>query len=42
MEDYHEEMEIAMIKANVEEAREATIVQFLNGFNGEIANTVEL
>ena len=42
MEDYHKEMEIAMIKANVEEDREATMVRFLNGLNREIANVVEL
>ena len=42
MEDYHKEMEITMIKANVDEDREATIAQFLNGLNKEIANVVEL
>ena len=42
VEDYHKEMEIAMIKANVEEDREATMGQFLNGLNREIVNVVEL
>ena len=35
VEDYHKEMEIAMIKANVEEDREATMARFLNGLNKE-------
>ena len=42
MEDYHKEMEITMIKANVEKDREETMAQFLNGLNKEIANVVEL
>ncbi|PKI58105.1 hypothetical protein CRG98_021484 [Punica granatum] len=42
MEDYYKEMEIAMIRANVEEDREATMVQFICGLNREIANVVEL
>ena len=42
VEDYHKEMEIAMIKANVEEDREATMARFMNGLNREIANVVEL
>ena len=31
VDDYHKEMEIAMIRANLEEDREATMVRFLNG-----------
>ena len=31
-----------MIRANVEEAREATMARFLNGLNRDIANVVEL
>ena len=42
MNDYHKEMEIAMIRANVEEDREATMARFLNGLNQDIANVVEL
>ena len=40
--DYHKEMKIAMIQANVEEDREATMTRFLNGLNWDIANMVEL
>uniref|UniRef100_A0A2N9JBK9 CCHC-type domain-containing protein n=1 Tax=Fagus sylvatica TaxID=28930 RepID=A0A2N9JBK9_FAGSY len=41
---HHEEteMEIALIRANVEEDREATMARFLNGLNRDIANVVEL
>ncbi|XP_052288665.1 uncharacterized protein LOC127899347 [Citrus sinensis] len=35
-------MEIAMIRANVEEDREATMARFLNGLNREIGDKVEL
>ncbi|PKI67150.1 hypothetical protein CRG98_012478 [Punica granatum] len=35
-------MEIAMIRANVEEDREATMARFISGLNREIANIVEL
>ena len=42
MDDYHKEMEIAMIQANVENDREATMARFLNGLNRDIANMVEL
>ncbi|KAH9697902.1 Endonuclease [Citrus sinensis] len=42
VEDYYKEMEIAMIRANVEEDREATMARFLNGLNREIADKVEL
>ena len=42
MDDYHKEMEIAMIWANVEEDREATMARILNGLNRDIANVVEL
>ncbi|XP_065633623.1 uncharacterized protein LOC136069243 [Quercus suber] len=40
--DYLKEMEIAMIRANVKEDREATMARFLNGLNRDIANVVEL
>jgi hypothetical protein len=40
--DYHKEMEVAMIRANVEEDREATMARFLSGLNRDIANVVEL
>ncbi|XP_042446416.1 uncharacterized protein LOC122031363 [Zingiber officinale] len=42
MEDYHKEMEIALIRANIEEDREATMARFICGLNREIANIVEL
>ena len=42
MDDYYKEMEIVMIRANVEEDREATMARFLNGLNRDIANVVEL
>ena len=42
VEDYHKEMEVAMIRANVEEDREATMARFLNGLNRDIATVVEL
>ena len=42
MEDYHKEMEVAIIRANVEENWEATMARFLNGLNPDIANVVEL
>ncbi|XP_031392264.1 uncharacterized protein LOC116204315 [Punica granatum] len=42
VEEYYKEMEIAMISANVEEDREATMARFISGLNREIANIVEL
>jgi polyribonucleotide nucleotidyltransferase len=36
------EMEVAMIRANVEEDREATMARFLHSLNREIADIVEL
>ncbi|RVW59253.1 RNA-directed DNA polymerase-like [Vitis vinifera] len=40
--NYFEEKKIAMIRANVEEDREAIMARFLNGLNQDIANMVEL
>uniref|UniRef100_A0A2N9EG69 Reverse transcriptase domain-containing protein n=1 Tax=Fagus sylvatica TaxID=28930 RepID=A0A2N9EG69_FAGSY len=42
VDDYYKEMEIALIRANVEEDREVTMARFLNGLNRDIANVVEL
>ena len=42
VDDYHKEMEIAMIRADVEEDREATMTRFLNGLNRDIVNVMEL
>jgi hypothetical protein len=42
VEDYHKEMEVAMIRANVEEDREATMARLFSGLNRDIANIIEL
>ena len=42
MEDYHKEMEIVVIRANVIKDKEAIMTRFFNVLNGEIANVVEL
>ena len=42
VEEYYREMEVAMIRANVDEDREATMARFVNGLNTEIANQAEL
>ena len=42
VEDYYKDMEIAMIQANVEEDREATMARFLSGLNQEIQDRVEM
>ena len=42
VDDYHKEIEIVMIRANVEEDRESTMARFFNGMNRDIANVVEL
>jgi acetolactate synthase small subunit len=42
VDDYYKEMEVAMIKANVEEDREATMARFLHKLNHEIADVVEM
>jgi hypothetical protein len=42
VDEYFKEMEIAMIRANVIEDREATMARFLNGLNRDIAHVVEL
>ncbi|XP_057808603.1 uncharacterized protein LOC131023078 [Salvia miltiorrhiza] len=42
VDEYYKEMEIAMIRANVDEDREATMARFLCGLNKEIANIVDL
>ena len=38
MKDYHNEMKIAMIRANMVEDKKATMTRFFNGLNREIAN----
>ncbi|KAG9454331.1 hypothetical protein H6P81_007235 [Aristolochia fimbriata] len=42
VEDYHKEMEMLLIKANIEEDRDVTMARFLGGLNKEIADVVEL
>ncbi|KAL4388272.1 hypothetical protein GQ457_09G017470 [Hibiscus cannabinus] len=42
VEDYLKEMELAMIRANIEEDQETTIARFVSGLNPKIADTVEL
>ena len=42
VEDYYKEMEVAMIRADIEEDREATMARFLAGLNRDITNIVEL
>ena len=42
VEEYYQDMEIAMIRANVEEDREATMARFLQGLNPDIQDKVEL
>ena len=42
VEDYHQEMELLMIRLGLEEDVEVTMARFLAGMNTEIANEVEL
>ncbi|KAL5570316.1 hypothetical protein UlMin_026891 [Ulmus minor] len=42
VDEYYKEMEVATIRANVEEDREATMARFLHSLNREIADIVEL
>ena len=42
VDEYHQEMEMAMIRANIEKDKEATMARFLFGLNHEIANLVKL
>lgn len=41
VEYYYKEMEATMIRDNVKENREATMVKFLSGLNTKIANVIE-
>jgi hypothetical protein len=42
VEEYHKELEMVMIKVNVNEDEEATMSRFLNGLNRDITTVVEL
>ncbi|XP_071920643.1 uncharacterized protein [Coffea arabica] len=41
VDEYHKQMEVAMIRANIQEDSEATMARFLNGLNPEIRKKVE-
>jgi len=42
VEEYQKELEVTMIRANVNENEEVTMSRFLNGLNRDIANVMEL
>ena len=42
MDEYFKEMEMLIQRANVEEDEETTMVQFIDGLNRPIANTLRL
>ena len=42
VEEYYKEMEMALVRANIEEDSEDTMARFLNGLNPEIRDVVEL
>jgi hypothetical protein len=42
VEEYQKELEVAMIRANVNEDEEVIMSRFLNGLNRDITNVVEL
>ncbi|XP_028216647.1 uncharacterized protein LOC114398673 [Glycine soja] len=42
VDDYYKEIEISLIRANIEETNEATMARYLNGLNREIQDVVEL
>ena len=42
VEDYNQEMEILMIKADVDEPLDATMARFLSGLNRDIQDRMEL
>ena len=42
VEDYHQEMDILMIKADVDEPMDATMARFLSGLNRDIQDRMEL
>ena len=42
MDEYYEEMETSLIKAQIEESQEAIMTRFLHGLNREIQDIVEL
>lgn len=42
VEDYHKTMEIAFVRANIEDEAKATMTRFHSGLNAEIAKIMEL
>lgn len=42
LDEYYKEIEVSMIRANIEEDLEATMARFMSGLNQEIANVVDL
>ena len=42
VDEYYKEMEISLIRAQIEESQEATMAKFLHGLNREIQDIVEL
>ena len=40
MEEYYQEIEVAMIRADVNEGREATMAMFLNGLNRKVCSLI--
>jgi len=42
VDEYYKEMEISLIRAQIEESQEATMVRFLHGLGREIQDIVEL
>ena len=42
MEEYYKEMEMALVRANIEKESKDTMARFLNGLNPEIRDFVEL
>ena len=42
VEEYFRETDVAMVRVNIEEDREATMARFLAGLNREVQNVVEL
>jgi len=42
VEEYYKEMEMALVRANIEEEPEDTMARFMNGLNPEIKDVVEL
>ena len=42
MEEYYKEMEMALVRVNIEEDTEDTMAHFLSGLNPDIRDVVEL